>query len=176
MVRSLRANRGKNVTTMMSGSTNYSTKPIEGGFIAFAHTDMENDIRDIPGFIPAADYGSRQVLCPEECGSVESVRIILSPLLEPWLAAGAAVGATGMVALDTVNIDVYPLIMIAKEAYGCVPLKGGRAITPTVLNPGTPSKSDPLGQVGYVGWITYFCAKILNETWISRLEVGVTDL
>jgi N4-gp56 family major capsid protein len=44
------------------------------------------------------------------------------------------------------------------------------------LNPGTPSKSDPLGQVGFVGWKTYFAAKILNENWIARIEVGATAL
>jgi N4-gp56 family major capsid protein len=57
-----------------------------------------------------------------------------------------------------------------------VPLKGQSAMTPTVLNPGTPSKSDPLGQRGYVGWKTWFNAVRLNETWMSRLEVAASNL
>jgi N4-gp56 family major capsid protein len=81
-----------------------------------------------------------------------------------------------MVSAAGVKVDVYPIVVIAKHAYGLVPLKGAKAITPSVLNPGTPSKSDPLGQIGYVGWKAYFAAKILNENWIARLEVGVTDL
>lgn len=176
MVRSLRANRGKTVTSMLASSPGYATKAIEGGYIAFAHTDMEHDIRSLAGFTPVASYGSRQPLCPEELGSVENVRFILSPLLNPFQAAGAAVGATGMIADNATNIDVYPLLMIAKEAYGLVPLKGSNAITPTVLNPGEPSKSDPLGQVGFVGWKTYFAAKILNENWLVRGEFGCTAL
>jgi len=176
VVRSLRANRGKAVTSMLSSSPNYNTKGIEGGFIAFAHTDMEADIRGLAGFIPVVQYGTRQPLCPEEVGSVENVRFILSPLLEPFQAAGAAVGATGMIADNATNIDVYPLLVIAKEAYGLVPLKGMNSITPSVLNPGMPSKSDPLGQVGFVSWKTYFASKILNENWIARLEVGCTAL
>jgi N4-gp56 family major capsid protein len=62
------------------------------------------------------------------------------------------------------------------DAYGVVPLKGQSAMTPTVLNPGTPSKSDPLGQRGYVGWKTWFNAVRLNETWMSRLEVAASNL
>ncbi len=57
-----------------------------------------------------------------------------------------------------------------------MPLKGKRAITPMVLNPGTPSKSDPLGQRGFVSWKTYLASVILNENWLARLECAVTDL
>ena len=176
MVRSLRTNRGKPINSMLDSSPNYATRGIEGGYIGFGHTDLEADIRGLAGFIPVAQYGSREPLCPEELGSVENVRIILTPLMVPLLAAGAAVGATGMIAANATNIDVYPFIIIAKEAYGLVPLKGPSAITPSVINPGNPSKSDPLGQVGFVGWKTYFAAKILNENWIARLEVAATAL
>ena len=50
------------------------------------------------------------------------------------------------------------------------------AIKPTVINPGTIDKSDPLGQRGYVGWKTYFNAVRLNETWLARLEVAASAL
>jgi N4-gp56 family major capsid protein len=176
VVRALRANRGKPVTSMLSASPGYATKAIEGGYIAFGHTDLEADIRALPGFTPVASYGSRQPLCPEELGSVESIRFILTPLMVPFQAAGAAVASTGMIADNATNIDVYPMIFVAKEAYGLVPLKGANSITPSVLNPGTPSKSDPLGQVGFVGWKTYFAAKVLNENWLARIEIGATAL
>jgi len=175
-VRALKAARGKPVNQMLNGSINIGTKPVEGGYVAFGHTDLEADIRSVPGFLPLAEYGSRQPLCPEECGSVENVRIILSPLLTPFADAGGLKATNGMISTTGTATDVYPLIVCAKEAFGCVPLKGAKSITPSVLNPGTPSKSDPLGQLGYVGWKCYFAAKILNETWIQRIEVGATDL
>jgi N4-gp56 family major capsid protein len=181
VVRSLRANRGKTVTSMLDSSVNYATKAVEGGFIAFCHSDLEHDIRAIPGYLPVASYGSRQPLCPEEFGAIENVRFITSPLLVPFASAGAA--STTMVAAGgtatgatSAATDVYPIIVIAKDAYGVVPLKGAGSITPSVINPGTPSKSDVLGQLGFVGWKTYFAAKILNETWLARLEVGATRL
>ena len=175
-VRSLKSARGKPMTTMLDGSVKIGTRPIEGGYIAFGHTDLEADIRDITGFIPVADYGSRMPLCPEECGTVENVRIILSPLLTPFADAGGLAATNGMLSTTGTATDVYPFIVTAKEGYGCVPLKGGKSITPSVLNPGTPSKSDPLGQLGFVGWKTYYASKILNETWVQRIEVGATDI
>jgi N4-gp56 family major capsid protein len=175
-VRALKSARGKPVNSMLDGSVKIGTKPIEGGYIAFGHTDLEADIRNLPGFIAVAEYGSRKPLCPEEVGSVENVRFILSPLLAPFLGAGASVTGTGLESVGGANVDVYPLIVVAKEAYGVVPLKGSKSIQPSVLNPGTPSKSDPLGQVGYVGWKCYFAATILNETWLQRVEVGATAI
>ena len=173
-VRALKAQRAKALTSMLSGSPDYATKPVEGGFVAFAHTDLEADLRGVTGFTPVAQYGSRKPLCPEEIGSVENVRFILSPLLAAWADGGGAKGT--MKSTTGTNADVYPVIVVAKDSYGTVPLKGEGSITPTVLNPGKPSKSDPLGQVGFVGWKSYFAAVRLNEAWMRRIEVAVTAL
>lgn len=177
-VRTLKANRGRPVTSMLSGSVNYNTTPIEGGYIAFAHTDVEADLRGLAGFVPVAEYGSMKPLCPEECGSVEGVRYILSPLLDSFPDAATAVLASTNNTVSTSGTlpDVYPIIYIAKEAYGCVPVKGAGSIKPMVLNPGTPSKSDPLGQIGMVSWKTWFACTILNESWMLRHEVAVSAL
>jgi len=175
-VRALKAARGKPITQMLDGSVKINTTPIEGGYIAFGHTDLEADIRNLPNFIPVSRYGSRKPLCPEEVGTIENVRIILSPLLVPFPDAGGLAANNGTISTTGTNADVYPIIVVAKEAYGLVPLKGAKSITPSVLNPGTPSKSDPLGQKGYVGWKCYFNATILNQTWIQRIEVAATDI
>lgn len=173
-VRSLKAMRARPVTMMMSGSSKYATQPIEGGYVAFAHTDLEYDLRELATFVPVAKYGSRQPLCAEEIGTVENVRFILSPVLDSFADAGAAKGA--MKSTSDTLADVYPVIFISKDAYGLVPLKGAGAIKPTVINPDSVSKSDPLGQMGYVGWKTWFAAVRLNEAWMYRLECAVTDL
>lgn len=173
VTRSLKANRAKKVTSMVSGSPNYSTEPVDAAFIAFAHTDLESDIRDMEGFTPTERYGSMKAL-PYEIGKVEDVRYVLSPVLTKWEDAGGA--SSDMVSSGGSNADVYPVVYIGKESYGLIPLKGKNSMKPTVLNPSTPTKDDPLGQRGYVGWKTYFVAKILNETWTARLEVAASDL
>lgn len=175
-VRTIKQNRGRQHTSMLAASPNYATAPIEGGYIAFGHTDIEPDIRNLPGFITVAEYGSRKPLCPEELGTVENVRFILTPLLEPFENGGGTASTNDTKTTGGTSADVYPLIVTAKEAYGLVPLKGEGAITPAVLNPGTPSKSDPLGQRGYVSWKTWFACVRLNEAWMVRIETAVSAL
>ena len=172
--RFLKAQRGKKITSKMGSTVNYATEAVDAAFLAFGHSDLEPDIRDMPGFTPCEKYGSMKPL-PYECGKIEDVRYILTPLLTPFQAGGSAT-LNGMIADDSTNVDVYPIIIIAKEAYGVVPLRGSGAIHPTVINPDTVSKSDVLGQRGYVGWKTWFAAVILNQAWLVRIEVGATDL
>jgi|TARA_R100001039_G_C1816216_1_gene86074 N4-gp56 family major capsid protein len=173
ITRALKAQRAKKVTSMVGSSPNYSTEPVDAAFVAFAHTDLEADIRDMVGFVPTEKYGSMKAL-PYEIGKVEDVRYVLSPVLDKFADAGGTAGS--MVSTTGTNADVYPVVYIAKESYGLVPLKGKNAVTPKVLNPDTPRGGDPLGQRGSVGWKTYFVAKVLNEAWLARLEVAASEL
>lgn len=175
VVRALKAQKAMPITQMLASSPNYGTRAIEGGYIAVSHTDVEADIRNLPGFVPCASYGSRQPLMAEEIGSVENIRFILSPDLESFANGGGTAGTT-VVTTGGTSADVYPILFFGKEAYGLVPLRGQGAVSPTVLRPGVRDKSDPLGQRGYVGWKTWFAALILNQVWMARLEVAVTKL
>lgn len=176
VMRALKAQKAYKITRILSASVNYGTKAVEAAYVAVHHTDVEQDIRNLAGFTPTAEYGSRQVISEYELGTVEDTRYICSPDLSPILAGGAAVGSDGMVAADSTNNDVYPILYIGKESYGIVPLRGKGSVSPTILRPGVKSKSDPLGQRGYVGWKTWHAIVILNQVWMARLEVCVTDL
>jgi N4-gp56 family major capsid protein len=174
-VRYLRAQRARRVTQMLSGSPNFATQPIEAGYIAFGHTDLEHDIRNLPGFTPVAAYGSRQPTCSEELGSVENVRFILSPMFDPWEDAGSAT-LNGMKSTAGDKVDVYSLVIIGQDAFGLVSIKGQGAIVPSVVSVDTKTKDDPLGQRGYVGWRTWFTAFRAYEPWLARIECGASDL
>lgn len=174
VTRALAAQKALKITRMMASGVQYDVRAVEAAYIAVAHTDLESDIRNLAGFIPVAKYGTRQTVSPHEIGSVESVRYILSPDLAPFPDAGGAKGA--MVSTTGVSADVYPILYFGQDAFAQVPLKGKEAIVPMVLNPGTPSKSDPMGQRGYVSWKTWYAAVILNDLWMARLEVAVTAL
>lgn len=176
VTRYLDAQKAKKFTKILSSSTNYGTEAVEAAYIAVAHTDLDSDIRNISGFIPVADYGTRKTVCMQEVGSVENVRYVLSPDLDPFLAAGPVVGATGMVAADDTNLDIYPVIYLGMNAYGTVPLRGQGAVEPSIIPVNQKTKDDPLGQRGYVGFKTWFLAMILNQAWMARAEVAVTDL
>ncbi len=178
VIRSLKAQKAMKITKVMDGSVNYKTSPIEASFIAVAHTDLESDIRALPGFVPVAEYGSRKTVHEYELGSVDDVRYVCSADLDPFTDAGGAKSGSGteMVSTSGTSADVYPILFFGKEAYGTVPLRGQGAVSPTILRPGVRDKSDPLGQRGYVGFKTWFTAVILNQAWMARLEVAATAL
>lgn len=174
ITRQLKANRGKKVTSMLSSSVKFNTEAVAAAFIAFAHTDLESDIRGLAGFTPTEQYGSMKAL-PYEIGKVEDVRYILTPVLSSIADAGGAAGGN-FVSTTGTNADVYPVVYVAKDAYGHVALKGAEAMSPTIINPGQLDKSDPLGQKGMVGWKTYHKAFIANQSWMCRLECAATAL
>jgi N4-gp56 family major capsid protein len=121
VLRSLKALKAQKITRSLSPSSDYGTRAVEAAYVAVAHTDVESDLRNMPGFKTVAEYGTRSPISEYEIGSVEDVRYILSPDLNPFLDAGGA-------------------------------------------------------KRGYVGWKTWHAALILNQAWMSRLEVAVTAL
>lgn len=172
--RNLQANHASRITSILAPSPNIATKPVEAAFLVFVHSDCESDVRDLTGFIHVSAYGSRKPVSPYEIGSVENFRFITSPELAPHLAAGAAIGSTGL--LGTGNVDVYPFIVTGEDAWGQIALRGGDALDPTWIPPGTKDKSDPLGQRGYVGAKFYMNCTLLNEGWMAVIEAGATAL
>jgi len=175
VTRQLKAQRAKKVTSMLSSSVKYGTEAVDAAFIAFAHTDLESDIRDLTGFVPTEKYGSMKAL-PYEIGKVEDVRYILTPVLSSIEDAGGTASTNGVVSTSGTNADVYPVVYVGKDAYGHVALKGAEAISPTIINPGQVDKSDPLGQKGIVGWKTYHKSFIANQAWMCRLEVAAKEV
>lgn len=174
VTRAFKAQKAMKITKMLKSGLEYGTSAVEAGFVGIAHTDLENDIRGLTGFTPVAEYGQRTPLCPEEIGSVEEVRYILSPDLDSWADAGGAKGS--MLSTSGTSADVYPVLYFAKEAYGIVPLKGEGAVSPSIIPANQKTKDDPLGQRGYVGWKMWHCCVRLNENWMARLEVAATAL
>jgi N4-gp56 family major capsid protein len=173
IIRGFKRQKAKMITKKMDSSVKFNTENVAKGFIAFIHSDAENDVRAMAGFIDVKDYG-QMTPHESEIGAVESARYLTSTIFESWPDAGGAKGA--MISTTGTSADVYPVIYIATDSFALTPLKGKNAIVPMVLNPGTPREGDPLGQRGYVGWKTWFAGCILNQVWMARAEVAVTEL
>ena len=173
--RTLQANHAKKITGILAPSVNIGTLPVESAYLVFVHTDAEADVRDLAGFVHVSEYGQRKVVNENEIGSVENFRFITSPDLAPYTDSGALTGATGLFSSGT-KVDVYPFIVCGEDAWGQLALRGDNALDPTFIPPGEKSKSDPLGQRGFVGAKFYFACKILNEGWLAVIEAGVSDL
>jgi N4-gp56 family major capsid protein len=171
--RELKANHAKSITRMLSASEKIATEPVAPGFIAFGHSNLEQDLRDLNGFVVREKYASG-ALMDQEIGKFEDLRFILSPQLEPFFGAGSAV-TTGVLNTNSA-VDVYPIVVIAQDAYGVTPLKGMDSVSIQVMNPGKISYEDPLGQRGLVSWKMWYVATRLNESWMVRIECAVSAL
>lgn len=176
VARNLMANHAKMVTSILAPSANFNTAPVEGGFLVFCHTDVEHDIRLLQGFKHISEYGQRKPVHEMELGSVGRFRFVVSPDLTPIPDAGAAVGATGLYSTGGANIDVYPVIVVAEDAWGDVALRGTSSFEPTDIKPGQKDKNDPLGQRGYAGAKFYSAAFVANNGWMAVIECGISAL
>lgn len=174
IVRTLERQETQHITTVVRSTPSFNTENVQPCFVAYCHVDLKTDIRGMAGFIDAKDYGS---ITPweTEVGACEDARFITSTIPTAWADGGSATGA-GTTRISTAGsaCDVYPILYFGKDAYGIVALKGKFAITPSVINPDTPSKSDPLGQRGYVSWKTMQGTVILEDAFMCRYEVAAT--
>lgn len=173
--KTLAARRATKMREMLSPSVNVKTEPIEAAYIALINTDAIPDVRDLTGFVHVSEYGQRKVICPEEVGSWEEFRFVAIPIASKTINVGVAVGATGLVATGA-NVDVYDTIVMAKEAFGHVMLRGRTALKPTMLPATTVNHGNPMGLKGYVGANVWYAAKALNENWMVKIRHGVTNV
>lgn len=169
----LNRQNARKITQVVASTSDFNTKSVEASYMAVCHPDLETDLRTMAGFKVVADYGPHTTPFEGEIGSCEQVRYLTSTVIAPFINSGAAVGTTGLRSTGGANVDVYPILIFARDAYGIVPLKGKSSMTPMVVNP-KPAPGDPLGQRGTVGWKLWTQTVILQDAFMARLEVGAT--
>lgn len=164
-------------TQAIKSTPKFYTESVAPCFVAVCHPDCEADIRNMTLFQDAKDYGAGVMPWENEIGAVENVRYIFTTMMKSWPdAGGAKTNADGntMVSKTGTKADVYPILYLARDAYGIVPLKGQNSLTPMIVNP-TPSAFDPLGQKAFVSWKAMQTCVILNQAWMVRAEVAATE-
>lgn len=177
IAKSLQANHGKTVTSVLKASGDFGTDAVAAGYLVYCHTDLEPDIRDLPGFVPAEKYATGTPM-PNEIGKVERFRFITSPDLPSLQDAATSVTAStyGLQSTTGTNPDVYQFIVAAQDAWSQISVRGLDALDPTFLPPGQKSKSDPHGQRGYAGTIWWKAVMVENTGWLAVGNVGASAL
>jgi len=157
----------------LKASTGVGTNPIRSAYICIVHPDVTYDLETIltTSFIPVSQYPNPAVAYDREVGAYKNFRFIETTHAKIWADSGNVVAATGCKSTSGVNLDVYSILILARNAYGVTDLKG--AALQTIVK----SKQEiggPLEQKGTVGWkgITGLC--ILQDLYMMRYEVAVT--
>ncbi len=176
IARNLQANHAMPVNKVLAASGNYATQAVEEGYLVYCHTDLEPNIRDLPGFVPAVQYASGKPL-PNEIGKVERFRFITSPDLPALLDAGATVAASpGLQSQSGTNIDVYQFIVAAEDAWSQISVRGKNAMKVADIPVDATSNSDPFGQRGYAGVMWWKAVLVENNGWFAVGNVGISNL
>ena len=179
---------GKHFQPDGNGSVNIGTSPIRASYLGICHVDVEEDLRAIPGFVSCEQYGGYVSLYPYEIGTLNGVRWLATEedsLINADAGTSSASGFRGT--SDTLN-DVYSSYIIAQDAVGSVGLgeqhtqeiymTGDRIPTVDLIyhQAGSSGVADPLNEISTIGWKGWLVGKILNNTWIVKLETLASDL
>ncbi len=169
----LNRQNAKKITSVVASNADFKTQSVEAAFMAICHPDLETDIRNMTGFVPVASYGPHTSPFEGEIGSVEQVRYLTSTLFVAFADAGGST-VSGFRSTSGSAVDVYPILIFGRDAFGMVPLKGKSSMTPMVVNP-KPAPGDPLAQRGSVGWKLWTATVILQDAFMARLEVACSN-
>lgn len=171
-IRLLKRNNARPFTEIIKASTGVGTLPIRPAYWAFVHPDLQKDLEAIGGYISVEKYASQGPVHEGEIGAYKNIRFIATTQAPVVASAGALYDGTYLSeAAD--NNDVYQIIIIAKDAYGITAIEKGTVKT-IIKTPGTQDTSNPLDQWSTVGWKAWHVAKILNDSWVVRIETCAT--
>lgn len=181
IARALASQRAMRITGILNPSQDIGTQPIEAAYVVACHSDLVPDLRaQLSGFVHISEYGQRKAIHDNELGSWEEFRFIYSPELAPYLNAGTTTTASTRLAGGVANsagselVDVYPMIVLAQDAFGDVALRGKNAMKANMIPASTVTKDDILGQRGMLGMQTYFTCVRLNELHMAVYEVATS--
>ena len=165
--------------SMGNGSTNVGTSPVRASYFGICHSDVEEDIRLISGFVGVETYGGYigdvQV---GEFGHVNGVRWCSTPIC-PIYTGGNTNSANGFRNGGAASANlIYKSWIYGREAVGSVGLgedhtesiylMGDRppAIELIKKAVGSSGTADPYNEIGTLAWKAWFAGKILNSAWI----------
>ena len=166
-IRFLKVQNAKYVKEGIMPSDGVGTGAIRKAFIAVVHPDVEYDLEQMTGYRAVSDYASQAGVMEDEIGSYKNIRFVSSTNAKIFAGGGAA--GTTVYKNNGANFDVYATLIIADNAYGVCPLSG-QAMSTYIKALGSAGTADPLEQRSTVGWKATTTTKILNDSWMIRLE------
>lgn len=137
----------------IAATTAISTSPIRSAYIGIADTDQRTRLENVSGFKHVSSYSSQGPIMENEYGSTGDVR---------WLLTTKAPVSSG----------TYSNIIMAKEFFGNVKIKGNTADGPLVFTPADRTGSG-LRRFSLLGWIQNYAARILNDHFGHNLQSTV---
>jgi N4-gp56 family major capsid protein len=179
--RNLENNYNKPFLKLMTSNPNYGTYAVSAAYWVIVHPDLVWDVEQMTGFKYVADYAKPEQAHPMEIGAIPYFRFISTPLNIAEADAGGTYNETvDTISTTGVKSDIYYCIVLAREAYAVVPLRGRAGKAPNNVNMYTTpvnkaEKSDPIAQTGTVGWKCSTACVILDQAKMAVLQAAATE-
>lgn len=172
-IRLMRRNNAMEFNEMIKASTGVGTYPIRSAYWGIVHPDVVRDLESLDGFISVERYANSTPTHEDEIGAYRNIRFLMTTMAPYYENAGNVSASTTWVPCElagaTSKARIYQTLILAKESYGIVDLDRGN-VKSIIKTPGPQSTNDPLNLVSSMGWKCWFAAKILNQSWICRVE------
>jgi N4-gp56 family major capsid protein len=173
--------RGRPFSNDEGGANKEGTSPVEAAFYVYCHTDLKPDIRNLPGFIPVAQYPSGKGK-RNEFGAWQNFRFFCAATYAAYANAATSVSSSTLIATGATGTtaavpDVYPVVVLAKGALASVAFKGGGAegfgnADVNILD--KADKSDPNNDRQVVAASWFDLCMVVSNQWGSVIEVAAT--
>ena len=181
----LEANYAKMNTSIIDGSRNVGTVPVNASFFAYCGRDTVRTLNGLQddfsqkAFVPARMYAAAGNLAKNEVGAVHSTRFVQAQRMMRYDACGAEVGANPVEGYKSTTVnaagaalrgqagagtfyDGLPIIYVTKGAFATVGLNGNKKINFLSKKPGTATYEDPHGLQGIYSF-NFFAGSISLE-------------
>ncbi len=171
VIRTLNNANAKTHTKIITAGTGIGTTPIRPAYFAIVHPDVQYDLENLTGYKSVEEYASQNAIVEGEIGAYKNIRFVSTTEAKIWSDAGGAAGA--MKSTTGTNADVYATLVFGTDAYGITEIRGG-GLENIVKTFGSGGTADPLDQRATSGWKATLTAKILNDTFMVRIECAAT--
>lgn len=131
-----------------------NAKTINGDYVAIVHPDVVYDLMNDSEWVDANHYAGSQKIFNGEIGKMYGVRFVESTMAKIWKPS---------------SLPIYATLVLGENAFGVTSINGG-GIETIVKQLGSGGTADPLNQRSTVGYKLNKVAKILEESYMVRIE------
>ena len=145
----------------------HNTPTINGSYVAIIHPDVAYDLTTSEGWIEVHKYADVTPIFEGEIGKIGNVRFVESTEAKIWRDNTCPVLTAASEGVAATYKAVFSTVVVGKNAYATTDVEGGGL--ETIIKP-LGSGYDPLNQRATAGWKAIKTAKILNNSFMVRIE------
>ena len=166
-------NNVEKIGEVVSATPGFNTSPVDAAYMALINPNQIKDLRNLNAaatgksddFLSKEKYPNQTSVMNGEIGKVEECRFLQSTLYAPSLGAG---GATTAVRNTAGNADLYNIVIVGKDAFSSVAVKGVYSAEINV-SADIATINNPYKSQRSISWKLWYAIVITNPRNLVRI-------